>query len=208
METRYVSESKEAYIEAGEVLKKGGIVAFPTDTVYGLGCIYTDSDAVRKIFEAKGRDEGKPLSVLVCDIMQVGRVADDITNDALKLMTAFWPGALTLILKKNDTVPEEVAAGGDTIGVRMPESVCARELIARSGVPLAAPSANLSGKRSSVTADDVREDLDGRIDLVIDGGECSIGVSSTVLDISDGDLKILREGVITADMIREVLGIW
>ena len=206
MDTKYFPECESAFAEAGDVLREGGIVAFPTDTVYGLGAVYTDRDAVRKIFEAKGRDEKKPLSILVSDIMQVGRVTDDISNDALKLMVAFWPGALTLIMEKNETVPDEVSAGGNTVGVRMPESECARMVIAYAGYPLAAPSANLSGRRSSVTAADVREDLDGKIDMVIDGGECSIGISSTVLDLTGDEPKILREGVITAEMIEEVLG--
>lgn len=206
METIYLLDDKNSYVQAAGTLKNGGIVAFPTDTVYGLGAVYTDTEAVGKIFRAKGRDEGKPLSILVSDIMQVGRLVDDITNDAMKLMTAFWPGALTIILKKNETVPDIVSAGGDTVGVRMPENECARRLIAMAGSPLAAPSANTSGKRSSVTADDVKEDLDGRIDVVIDGGACSIGLASTVLDMSGEDLKILREGVITEEMIREVIG--
>lgn len=193
-------------MQAAKVLKDGGIVAFPTDTVYGLGAVYTDTEAVSRIFRAKGRDEGKPLSILVSDIMQVGRVVSDISNDAMKLMTAFWPGALTIILKKNETVPDQVTAGGDTVGVRMPENECARMLIAYAGSPIAAPSANTSGKRSSVTAEDVREDLDGKINIVIDGGACSIGLASTVLDMSGEELKILREGVITEAMIAEVLG--
>lgn len=193
-------------MQAAKVLKDGGIVAFPTDTVYGLGAVYTDTEAVSSIFRAKGRDEGKPLSILVSDIMQVGRVVSDISNDAMKLMTAFWPGALTIILKKNETVPDRVSAGGGTVGVRMPENECARTLIALAGSPIAAPSANTSGKRSSVTAEDVREDLDGKINMVIDGGACSIGLASTVLDMSGEELKILREGVITEEMIAEVLG--
>ena len=205
METRYLPECELSFVEAGDILRNGGLVAFATDTVYGLGAVYTDREAVRKIFEAKGRDENKPLSILVSDIMQVGRVADDISNDALTLMTTFWPGALTIIFKKNDTVPAEVSAGGDTVGVRMPENAGARMIIAEAGSPLAAPSANLSGKRSSVTIDDVRADLDGRIDAAVDG-KCSIGLASTVLDMTGDEPKILREGVITAEMINEALG--
>lgn len=206
MITKYFNESEKAFKEAGETLRNGGIVAFATDTVYGLGAIYTDREAVRKIFRAKGRDEGKPLSILVSDITQAARLVEDIPSDAEKLMNAFWPGALTIILKKNDTVPIEVSAGGETVGIRMPANTAARMIIAAAGSPLAAPSANTSGKRSSVTAEDVKEDLDGKIDMIVDGGACSVGISSTVVDMSDGQLKILRSGTVTAEMIEDVIG--
>ena len=205
METKYLSECENTYIEAGKVLRNGGIVAFATDTVYGLGAIYTDREAVRKIFEAKGRDEGKPLSILVSDATQAELLVEEVPEDAEKLMKAFWPGALTIILKKNNTVPDEVAAGGSTVGIRMPANAAARAIISQAGAPLAAPSANTSGKRSSVTAGDVREDLDGRIDMLVDGGECKVGISSTVLDMSGPEMKILRNGTVTREMIEKVL---
>ncbi|MBQ9030594.1 MAG: threonylcarbamoyl-AMP synthase [Parasporobacterium sp.] len=192
---------------AGEILRNGGIVAFPTDTVYGLGAVYSDAQAVRKIFAAKGRPENKPLSILVSGPQQAEQLALEVSPKARKLMEAFWPGALTIIFRRNPQagIPEEVTAGGDTIGVRMPESRAALEVIREAGAPVAAPSANRSGKRSAASARDVIEDLDGRIDLIIDGGSCPVGISSTVLDFTEGTIRILREGTITRAMIEEVL---
>ncbi len=205
MKTTICKEEDHKEKEIAEALRNGAIAAFPTDTVYGLGALYTDREAVRKIFAAKGRDEGKPLSVLISDISQVAQVAAGVPEEAEKLMNVFWPGALTIILKKNDTVPQEVAAGGDTIGIRMPARESTRALIREVGAPLAAPSANTSGKRSAVTAEDVLEDLDGKIDFLIDGGACEIGISSTVIDMSRGEVKILREGTVTREMIANEL---
>ena len=197
--------NEETFEKAGEILKNGGICAFPTDTVYGLGAVYTDVEAVKKIFAAKGRDEGKPLSILISDVSQVRMLVDDIPEGAYKLMEKFWPGALTIIFNKNDSVPKEVAAHGSTVGVRMPANDTARAVIRAAGAPLAAPSANTSGKRSSVTAGDVKEDLDGKIDMIIDGGECNLGIASTVLDMTGPEIKILREGLVTREMIEETL---
>lgn len=190
---------------AGEVLKQGGIVAFPTDTVYGLGAVFDDEKAVRKIFAAKGREEKKPLSILVADIVQVELLSEiksgEMAQKAERLMKKFWPGALTLIFQKKPGIPDAVTAGGETIGIRMPDMELTRELIRAAGKPLAAPSANTSGKRSSVSAREVLEDLDGKIDMVIDGGTCPVGVASTVVDMTGETPVILREGVITAEMI-------
>lgn len=198
---------KEAITAAGEVLKQGGIVAFPTDTVYGLGAIFHDAKAVRKIFEAKGRDEKKPLSILVSDIEQVALLSEpddsEMAKKAVRLMEKYWPGALTLIFRKKPGIPDEVTAGGETVGIRMPDLTVTRELIRAAGAPLAAPSANTSGKRSSVSAQEVLEDLDGKIDMLIDGGTCPVGVASTVVDMTGDVPKILREGVITAEMIAQ-----
>ena len=202
-----IYKAENRYLEeAGKVLKEGGIVAFPTDTVYGLGAVYTDERAVRKIFEAKGRDEGKPLSILVSGPDQVGLLTDEVSEEARILMEKFWPGALTLIFPKNDTVPDVVAAGGNTVGIRMPADETAVSIIRTAGMPLAAPSANTSGKRSAACAEEVIEDLDGRIDMVIDGGPCRIGLSSTVLDLTGGEIRILREGTVTRKMIEEAVG--
>lgn len=196
---------KEDIRAAGKVLQNGGIVAFPTDTVYGLGAVYDDAKAVRRIFAAKGRDEKKPLSILVCDIEQVSLLAESagggMEEKARRLMERYWPGALTLIFRKKDGIPDEVTAGGETIGIRMPDMEVTRDLIRAAGKPLAAPSANESGKRSAVTAEDVLEDLDGKIDMLIDGGACDIGVASTVVDMTGSAPVILREGVITKEMI-------
>ena len=192
---------------AGEVLKQGGIVAFPTDTVYGLGAVFDDEKAVRKIFAAKGREEKKPLSILVADSAQVELLSEiksgEMAQKAERLMEKYWPGALTLILRKKPGIPDAVTAGGETIGIRMPDMELTRELIRAAGKPLAAPSANTSGKRSSVSAREVLEDLDGKIDMVIDGGTCPVGVASTVVDMTGETPVILREGVITAEMIAQ-----
>ena len=203
-----VLPAETAAREAGKILKDGGIAAFPTDTVYGLGAVFSDAEAVRKIFRAKGRPEQKPLSILVSDPEEVELLAEEISGDAEKLMKAFWPGALTLIFRKKQSakIPDEVTAGGDTIGVRMPDSEIAVRVIREAGSPLAAPSANLSGRRSASKAEEVIEDLNGRADLIIDGGDCPVGISSTVLDVSGEEIRILREGTVTADMIKEVTG--
>ena len=200
-----IGEAAEA---AGEILQNGGIVAFPTDTVYGLGAIYSDAAAVQKIFAAKGRPENKPLSILVSDIDQVKLLAANVSEAAVKLMKKYWPGALTLIFHKNEAanIPDEVTAGGQTIGVRMPDNELAVRIIAAAGAPLAAPSANLSGKRSASAGSEVIEDLDYRIDLIVDAGACPIGLSSTVIDITGENIKILREGVVTRSMIEETSG--
>jgi len=207
VKTRIMKSNQEGIEAAGEILRRGGIVAFPTDTVYGLGAVYSDAQAVRKIFSAKGRPEEKPLSILVSSIQQVQLLADGISDDARLLMDTYWPGGLTLIfrMKQEAGIPREVSAGGETIGIRMPDSDTAIRIIAEAGAPVAAPSANLSGRRSASTAEEVKEDLLGRVDLIIDGGRCPVGVSSTVLDLSQGRIRILREGSITEAMIRDTL---
>lgn len=198
---------KEEIKAAGKVLAEGGVVAFPTDTVYGLGAVFDQEAAVKKIFAAKGREEKKPLSILVSDRGQVALLAemenDEMAQKAKRLMERYWPGALTLIFRKKEGIPDAVTAGGNTIGIRMPDLELTRDLICAAGKPLAAPSANTSGKRSAVCAQDVLEDLDGKIDMVIDGGACRIGVASTVVDMTGKTPKILREGVITAEMIAQ-----
>lgn len=203
MKTIIKKATEESVKEAGELLKAGGIVAFPTDTVYGLGAVYSDEAAVQKIFEAKGRDEGKPLSILVGGPEQVKLLAAEIPEKARRLMERFWPGALTVILKKRPEVSPKITAGGATVGVRMPDHPVTLALLQAAGSPLAAPSANTSGKRSSVTAEDVKEDLSGRIHMLLDGGACPVGLSSTVVDLSGPEPLILREGIITKAMIDE-----
>ena len=207
MRTLVKGTKKEDIKAAGKVLQSGGIVAFPTDTVYGLGAVYDDAGAVKKIFAAKGREEKKPLSILVSDSSQVTLLAalagGEMEQKAKRLMEKYWPGALTLIFPKKPGIPDAVTAGGDTIGIRMPDLDVARQLIRAAGKPLAAPSANTSGKRSASSAQEVLEDLDGKIDMVIDGGACRIGVASTVVDMTGERPVILREGVITAAMIEE-----
>ncbi len=205
MKTIIKSVTEESIQEAAALLKQGGIVAFPTDTVYGLGAVCTNDEAVQKLFDAKGRDEGKPISLLVGGIEQVRLIAEEIPQAAVILMERYWPGALTVVLKKRPEISDRVSAGKDTIGIRMPDSKTAMELIKAAGHPLAAPSANTSGKRSSVTADDVIEDLKGKVDMILDGGVCPVGVSSTVVDLTGKEPVVLREGVITKSMIDAAL---
>lgn len=207
MRTLVKQTKTEDIMAAGAVLRQGGIVAFPTDTVYGLGAVFDDEQAVRKIFAAKGREEKKPLSILVSDSSQVELLSHmesgEMEQKAKRLMDKYWPGALTLIFRKKPGIPDAVTAGGETIGIRMPDLELTRELIRAAGKPLAAPSANTSGKRSSVSAQEVLEDLNGKIDMVIDGGICPVGVASTVVDMTGETPVILREGVITAEMIAQ-----
>ena len=193
----------EKYKQIGAALQKGCIAAFPTDTVYGLGAVYSNEEAVRKIFKAKGRDEGKPLSVLISSMDQVDLLAAGVPSEAHILMEKFWPGPLTLILKKKEGIPDEVTAGGETVGIRMPANEIALNIIKAAGSPLAAPSANISGKRSAVCIEDVLEDLDGKIDIAVDGGPAQIGVSSTILEVSE--MRIIRQGSITPEMIGDAL---
>ena len=203
MNTKIEKISEESIQLAGEVLKQGGIVAFPTDTVYGLGAVCTNDEAVQKIFAAKGRDEGKPLSILVASVEQAEQIALEIPEKARRLMEKYWPGALTLVLKKRPEISGKVSAGRETIGLRMPDSRVAVKLLEAAGIPLAAPSANTSGKRSSVSAEDVIADLAGRVDMILDGGRCPVGISSTVVDLTGESPVILREGSITKTMIDE-----
>ena len=203
MNTIIKTVTEDSISQAAEILKQGGIVAFPTDTVYGLGAICTDEEAVKKIFAAKGRDEGKPLSILVSSIEQAEKIALEIPEKARRLMTKYWPGALTIVLRKRPEISDIVSAGKDTIGIRMPDSRMTVALLEAAGMPLAAPSANTSGKRSSVSADDVICDLSGKVDMILDGGICPVGISSTVVDLTGEKPLILREGVITKSMIDE-----
>lgn len=203
MNTIIKTITEDSIAQAADILKSGGIVAFPTDTVYGLGAVCTDDSAVRKLFDAKGRDEGKPLSILVSDISEVGLLALEVPEKAKRLMEKYWPGALTVILKKRPEISERISAGKETIGIRMPDLPAAVQLIRKAGHPLAAPSANTSGKRSSVTAEDVKEDLLGKVEMILDGGACPVGVSSTVVDLTGDEPVILREGIITKTMIDE-----
>ena len=191
---------------AGAIIKKGGTVAFPTETVYGLGADALNPDAVKKIFEAKARPPDNPLIVHISSKEHLQDLVADIPERAFDLMDAFWPGPLTLIFKRKEIVPDIVTAGLDTVAVRMPDNSIALLLIVESGTPIAAPSANLSGMPSPTTAQHVIADLDGRIDAVIDGGAVKIGVESTVVDMTSGIPAILRPGGIGIDEIRDVIG--
>ena len=190
--------------EACHILKDGGLVAFPTETVYGLGGDALNPLAASKIYSAKGRPSDNPLIVHIACIESLYDIAE-VTEDGLKLAKAFWPGPLTLVFKKKETVPPQTTGGLDTVAVRMPCHAVARELIKRSGVYIAAPSANLSVRPSPTQAKHVIEDLDGRIDIIIDGGSPDIGIESTIVDVSGSKAVILRPGYITKDMLKDVL---
>lgn len=196
----------EVIREAGEILKSGGLVAFPTETVYGLGGDALKEDAARKIYSAKGRPSDNPLIVHIADIGALDELACEIPDSAYKLADAFWPGPLTMIFKKKDIVPYGTTGGLDTVAIRMPSHPVAHRLIKDSGVYIAAPSANLSGRPSPTRAEHVIEDMDGRIDMIIDGGAIEIGIESTIVDVTCEVPMILRPGYVTADMIKEVLG--
>lgn len=192
-------------LPAAAILQSGGICAFPTETVYGLGANALDENAIRKIFEAKGRPQDNPLIVHVSDRAQLSDIAM-VTPLAETLMDHFWGGPLTLILPKKDRVPNVVTAGLPTVAVRMPSHPVAEALIRLSGLPIAAPSANLSGKPSPTRAAHVIEDMDKRADCIIDGGDCLWGVESTVLDLTVTPPAILRPGAVTREEISEIIG--
>lgn len=209
--TRYikvdpVNPEPEAVEEAARILRRGGLVAFPTETVYGLGANALDGRAVARIFEAKGRPQDNPLIVHVAGKEQVGSLAESVPASAKILMEAFWPGPLTLVLPVGGAVPGEVTAGLSTVAVRMPAHPVALALIRAAGVPVAAPSANISGRPSPTTAEHVLRDLGGRIEAVLDGGPAGVGVESTVLDLTAPVPLVLRPGGVTLEELREALG--
>lgn len=197
---------KEAVREAGTVLRSGGLVAFPTETVYGLGANGLDADASAKIYAAKGRPSDNPLILHITCMEELVPLAAEIPETARALADAFWPGPMTMIFKKTKIVPYGTTGGLDTVAVRMPSHPVAREIIKAAGVPIAAPSANTSGRPSPTRAGHVIEDMDGKIDMIVDGGEVGIGLESTIIDVSEGTPTILRPGYITMDMIHHVVG--
>lgn len=193
--------------QAAALINNGQIVAFPTDTVYGLGANATDDSAVKAVFAAKGRPADRPLNVLVANKGALEDYATDVAAAAKKLADKFWPGPLTIILNKKNQFAPSVTGGLDTIGLRMPDHPLALEFIEKCGVPLAAPSANSSGRPSPTTADHVLDDLEGKIPAIIDGGETAFGIESTVLDFSKPERPvILRPGGVTKEAIEEVIG--
>ena len=192
--------------EAGELLRRGGLCAMPTETVYGLAANALDGEAVRKIFTAKGRPQDNPLIVHIAELSQWHPLVRGIPDKAYTLAKAYWPGPLTIILPKADCIPDEVSCGLDSVAVRMPSHPIAQALIRAAGVPLAAPSANTSGKPSPTTAQHVLADLDGRIDMIVDGGQCEVGVESTVVTLCTDPPRLLRPGGITLPQLCAVLG--
>lgn len=195
---------RAALQEAGDILRRGGLVVFPTETVYGLGANALMEDAVASIYQAKGRPSDNPLIVHITSYAQIDQFA--YPNQWAKLICdRFSPGPITVILKKKPLVPDRVTAGLDTVAVRIPQHPIARALIAAAGVPVAAPSANLSGKPSPTRAEHVVEDMDGRVDMILLGGDCSVGIESTVIDLSGSEPIILRPGKITLSQIKKII---
>ena len=192
--------------EACRILQKGGLVAFPTETVYGLGGDAMHPEASAKIYAAKGRPSDNPLIVHIADMDALEDIAQSVPEAAVKLADHFWPGPLTMIFPKKEAVPKSTTGGLETVAVRMPSHPVARALIRESGVYIAAPSANTSGRPSPTKAKHVKEDLDGRIDMILDGGAVGIGLESTIVDLSTGVPTILRPGYITGEMLEDVLG--
>jgi L-threonylcarbamoyladenylate synthase len=199
-----VKNPEKSLIEKGaDMIKSGGLVAFPTETVYGLGANGLDEEAVKNIFLAKGRPQDNPLILHIADSKQIVPLVESIPEAAQKLMKRFWPGPLTILFKRSNLVPDIITAGLDTVAIRMPKNAIALELIRASGVPLAAPSANTSGKPSPTLATHVMEDLKGKVHMILDGGRTGIGLESTVLDLSGEIPLILRPGGITLEALRE-----
>jgi len=192
--------------EAADILRAGGLVAFPTETVYGLGANALNKDAAMKIYQAKGRPSDNPLIVHISQVKDIEVLSCDIPQKAYQLAEVFWPGPLTIILKKKDCVPYETTGGLGTVAIRLPANQIARELIAKSGIFVAAPSANLSGKPSPTTAQHVINDLSGKVDMIIDGGNATLGLESTIVDLSGDKPMILRPGCITKTMLENVIG--
>ena len=200
------AKSKSFLEEAGSCIKNGGLVAFPTETVYGLGGDGLNPKSSEKIYAAKGRPSDNPLIIHIADMEHLEKIVFDIPECAKKLADAFWPGPLTMVLKKSDIVPKETTGGLDTVAVRMPSHPIAKAFIEKAGGYVAAPSANLSGKPSPTTARYVVQDMDGRIDMIIDGDGVEIGLESTIVDVTGQVPTILRPGYVTQEMMSKVVG--
>jgi L-threonylcarbamoyladenylate synthase len=196
----------EAIERAAEIIRKGGLVAFPTETVYGLGADAINERAIQKIFEAKARPADNPLIVHVASREMLDLIAEDVSEKAEALIRRFWPGPLTLVLKRKPEVAPSVSAGLQTVAARMPANTVALELIRMAGTPIAAPSANRAGRPSPTSAAHVLEDLDGRIDMILDGGQARIGIESTVVDMTTSTPIILRPGWVTEEMLAKTTG--
>lgn len=206
METKLLSNSTADLQKAAHLLKEGNVVGIPTETVYGLAADARNPEAVRQIFAAKGRPADNPLIVHIAKLEELESVAVSVPELALKLAEKFWPGPLTMILPKHPSIPAITSGGLDTVGVRMPSHLVARKLIELAGVPIAAPSANISGYPSPTTAQHVMRDMHGKIAAVVDGGDCCVGVESTVIALEREDsVRILRPGYVTKEMLETVV---
>ena len=206
MYTERLEITDKNILRAGAIIRRGGLVAFPTETVYGLGANALDAEAVDSVYRAKGRPSDNPMIVHIAEMSQLSDVASEIPAVAIPLIQAYWPGPITFILKKAEEIPLVTTGGLDTVGIRMPLSETARAFIKAAGRPIAAPSANRSGRPSPTNAMDVLEDMDGRIDAVLLGENCEVGIESTVLDLTGEIPTILRPGYITKEMLEFTLG--
>mgnify|MGYP004620171765 FL=1 len=207
MKTLMLSTEKQEDIAlAAKLLREGKLVAIPTETVYGLGANGLDEEAVLHIFEAKGRPQDNPLILHISEPRELENICHDIPDAAWVLAGHFWPGPLTMVLPVRDCVPKRTTAGLDTVAVRCPKTPATRELIRLAGVPVAAPSANRSGKPSTTTAAHVLHDMDGRIDAILDGGACEVGVESTIVDLTGERPRLLRPGGVTPEELKALLG--
>ncbi len=204
--TDAINVNKDIINEAGAIIKRGGLVAFPTETVYGLGANGMDEEAAAKIYAAKGRPSDNPLILHISDIGMLEDIVSEIPENARLLMDKFWPGPMTLVFKKKPGVPYGTTGGLDTVAVRYPAHNVALEIISAAGTPIAAPSANTSGRPSPTKASHVIEDMDGKIDMIVDGGEVGIGIESTIIDVTSEIPMILRPGYITKGMVEELIG--
>lgn len=191
--------------EPAQIIKNGGIVIFPTETVYGIGTNGLDENAIKKLYEVKQRPLNKPISLLVNNIEMVDKIAKNITEVEYKLMERFFPGPLTIILEKRDIVPDILTSNTNTVGIRMPSGEIAKKLIEFAGVPIATSSSNISGKPSGINIADIKKDFEGKVDCFIDNGESELGIPSTVIRIIDNIPHILRQGAISEEEIRKVI---
>ena len=187
------------------IAKNRGIVVFPTETVYGIGTNGLDKEAVERLYKIKERPLNKPISLLVSDFEMIEKVAKDISETEYKIMKKFFPGPLTIILNKKDIVPDIVTSGGSTVGIRMPEEEITRKLIEYAGVPIAAPSANISGKPSGIDLQEIIKEFGDKVDYYIDGGKSKIGIGSTIVKVENNTIKILREGSISKEEIEDLI---
>lgn len=206
METKILQGTGENIKQAASVIQAGGLVAFPTETVYGLGADAFNEEAVRNVYAAKGRPSDNPMIVHIARASDIGQLTPRLSPDLVNLIDHFWPGPLTVVLQKKESVPKTTTGGLDTVAVRLPDNLIARDLINYADTPIAAPSANLSGRPSPTKAEHVIHDLDGKIDVILTGEDCRVGIESTVLDLTSEQPMILRPGIITAEQIEAAIG--
>lgn len=204
METKYLT--KHRILQAAEILKRGGLLGIPTETVYGLGANGLNEEAVQRIFQAKGRPQDNPLILHIPDVSWLERYCENIPNSAYTLASAYWPGPLTMVLERKPIIPDVVTAGLRTVGMRCPSHALCRKVLSAANVPVAAPSGNTSGRPSPTTAAHMLEDMNGKIDAILEGGPCTVGVESTIVDLTCQPPRLLRPGGITLEQLEAVLG--